>query len=229
MGDTTPERPDTVSVPQVLGYLSPSVPRLPPKFLPRPEDLDALKEKILNSTQQPVAVTGTRRGVSIQGMGGIGKSVLAAVIARDEDVRQAFPDGVFWVSVGQEPNVLSLQTELARELGETSPEFSDVAGGKKRLTELLTAKRCFVVLDDIWQEQHLRSFDVLGSQGQMLITTRDSGLVTGIGAVEHPLNVLSSQQARSLLAGWTGCEPEDLPPQADKIARECGYLPLALS
>ncbi|MEL6231946.1 MAG: NB-ARC domain-containing protein, partial [Cyanobacteria bacterium J06627_3] len=69
------------------------MPRLPPRFLPRPEDLDSLKEKILSVNQQPVAVTGTRRGVSIQGMGGIGKSVLAAAISRDEDVRQAFPDG----------------------------------------------------------------------------------------------------------------------------------------
>ena len=162
-------------------------------------------------------------------MGGIGKSVLAAAIARDEDVRQAFPDGVFWVALGQEPNVLSLQTELARELGEEKPAFSDMGGGKKFLTELLTARRCFIVLDDIWQERHLRAFDVLGDHCQMLITTRDSGLVTGIGAVEHSLNLLSPDQARVLLAGWTGCEVADLPPQADEIARECGYLPLALS
>ena len=205
------------------------MPRLPPKFLPRPEDLAALKEKILSANHQPVAVTGTRRGVSIQGMGGIGKSVLAAAVARDEDVRQAFPDGVFWVALGQEPNVLSLQTELARELGEEKPAFSEVGGGKKFLTELLTARRCFIVLDDIWQERHLRAFDVLGDHCQMLITTRDSGLVTGIGAAEHSLNLLSPDQARVLLAGWTGCEVADLPPQADEIARECGYLPLALS
>jgi len=183
----------------------------------------------LGANQQPVAVTGTRRGVSIQGMGGIGKSVLAAAISRDEDVRQAFPDGVFWVSLGQEPNVLSLQTELARELGEETPAFSAVTGGKKNLRELLTARCCFIVLDDIWQEQHLRAFDVLGDHCQMLITTRDSGLVTGIGAVEHSLDLLSLAQASVLLARWTGCEITELPPQADEIARECGYLPLALS
>ena len=155
--------------------------------------------------------------------------MLAAAIARDEDVRQAFPDGVFWVSLGQEPNVLSLQTELARELGEEKPAFSDMVGGKKFLTELLTARCCFVVLDDIWQEQHIRTFDVLGDRCQMLITTRDSGLVTGIGAAEHSLNLLSPGQSRVLLAGWTGCDVADLPPQADEIARECGHLPLALS
>ncbi|NEQ50352.1 MAG: hypothetical protein F6K11_09505, partial [Leptolyngbya sp. SIO3F4] len=212
-----------------MGYLSPNVPRLPPKFLPRSEDLRTLKEKVAGADQQPVAVTGTRRGVSIQGMGGIGKSVLAAAIARDDDVRQAFPDGVFWVSLGQEPNVLSLQTELAKELGEKTPDFSDVSGGKKYLKESLATRCCFVVLDDIWQEQHLRSFDVLGDRCQMLITTRDSSLVTGFGAVEHSLELLSQQQARQLLADWTGCELDDLPPQADEIARECGYLPLALS
>ncbi|MEO0459076.1 MAG: NB-ARC domain-containing protein, partial [Cyanobacteria bacterium P01_A01_bin.114] len=215
--------------PEPLGYLSPNIPRLPPKFLPRPEDLDALKTKILNPTQAPVAVTGTRRGVSIQGMGGIGKSVLAAAIARDKAVRQAFPDGVFWVALGQEPQVLALQTELARELGEDTPDFSDVTGGKKRLTELFSGQACLLVLDDIWQITHLTPFDVLSDRSQMLITTRDSGLVTGIGAVEHALDVLSSSQANLLLAGWMGCEPGTLPVVADEIARECGYLPLALA
>ncbi|MBT9310638.1 NB-ARC domain-containing protein [Leptothoe kymatousa] len=188
-----------------------------------------LKTTILGSSQPPVAVTGTRRGLSIQGMGGIGKSVLAAALARDSAVRQAFADGVYWVSLGQEPNVLSLQTELARELGDKTPDFSDVSGGKKFLTELLAPQRCFVVLDDIWDEQHLRAFDVLGDQGQMLVTTRDSSLVTGIGAVEHSLNLLSPDQARVLLARWTGCGVTELPTEADKIARECGYLPLALA
>ena len=209
--------------------MSPNVPRLPPKFLPRPEDLDALKAKILGSGQQPVAVTGIRRGMSIQGMGGIGKSVLAAAIARDEAVRQAFPDGVFWVSLGQEPNVLSLQTELARELGEKTPDFSNISDGKKFLTERLAMRCCFVVLDDIWRDQHLRSFDVLGDRCQMLITTRDSAVVTGIGAVEYSLDFLSLSQARQLLADWTGYNQEALPVQADEIIRECGYLPLALS
>jgi hypothetical protein len=32
-------------------------------------------------------------------MGGIGKSVLAAALVRDDAVRDAFPDGVMWVTL----------------------------------------------------------------------------------------------------------------------------------
>ena len=52
-------------------------------------------------------------------MGGIGKSVLAASLARDEEVRQAFPDGVFWLTVGQNPSLKNLQFELAQALGKS--------------------------------------------------------------------------------------------------------------
>ncbi len=46
-----------------------------------------------------MGVTGAALG--IHGQGGIGKTVLAAALARDEQVRRCFPDGVFWVTVGE--------------------------------------------------------------------------------------------------------------------------------
>ncbi len=78
-----------------------NVPTLPDNFLSRPEDLAALKLQILGQSQQAVAVTGKAVGggnVSIQGMGGIGKSVLATALVRDEAVRCAYPHGLFWVT-----------------------------------------------------------------------------------------------------------------------------------
>jgi hypothetical protein len=48
-----------------------------------------------------VVITGTAARTGIHGMGGIGKSVLASELARDHEVRRAFPDGVFWVGIGQ--------------------------------------------------------------------------------------------------------------------------------
>ncbi|MEM9447549.1 MAG: NB-ARC domain-containing protein [Cyanobacteria bacterium P01_E01_bin.6] len=75
-----------------IGRLSPNVPKLPPHFLPREEDLTGIKAKVLGKNNQFVAVTTTRNAASIHGMGGIGKSVLASAVARDEEVRQAFPD-----------------------------------------------------------------------------------------------------------------------------------------
>lgn len=83
------------------------VPELPPNFLPRPEALDALKARVLTAETRPVGVTGAARHVGVHGMGGLGKSVLAAALARDEELRQAFPDGIFWIILGQTPDLVS--------------------------------------------------------------------------------------------------------------------------
>ncbi|MCY7391160.1 MAG: hypothetical protein LH647_06565, partial [Leptolyngbyaceae cyanobacterium CAN_BIN12] len=76
-----------------------NVPNPPPNFLPRLEDLEALKAKHLN-VQRSVVMTGSSAGVTVQGMGGLGKSVLAASVAHDAEVQRAFPNGVFWLTVG---------------------------------------------------------------------------------------------------------------------------------
>ncbi|NEP45707.1 MAG: hypothetical protein F6K35_43475, partial [Okeania sp. SIO2H7] len=67
-----------------------TVPKLPPHFLPRPEDLQELKGRLLAPATQTVVMTGQPRQVGLQGMGGIGKTVLAAAVARDKEVRERF-------------------------------------------------------------------------------------------------------------------------------------------
>ena len=44
------------------------------------------------------------------------------------------------------------------------------------------------------------------------------------------MDVPSSSDALKMLAEWTGKEnPDRLPPEAAEVAKECGYLPLALA
>ena len=54
----------------------------------------------------------TGRSLGFQGAGGIGKTVLAAAIAHDEEVRRHFPDGVFWTTIGASGNLVAAQSEL---------------------------------------------------------------------------------------------------------------------
>jgi NB-ARC domain len=51
---------------------------------------------------KPVVVSGAAGRLGLQGMGGIGKSVLASALAHRPEVRRAFPDGVYWITLGQE-------------------------------------------------------------------------------------------------------------------------------
>ncbi|MCT7969452.1 NB-ARC domain-containing protein [Laspinema sp. D1] len=206
-----------------------NVPNLPPKFLPRPEELAEIKQKLLGDENQKLVMTGVSRHVGVQGMGGIGKSVLAAAVGQDEDVRRRFPDGVVWVTLGQTPDILTRQIDIAGYLLGNRPYFEDTQQGKAQLRQLLADKACLLIVDDVWQMHHAAAFDVLGSHCQLLLTTRDAELITGLGAQGHQVELLSESQALGLLAQWAGEHLETLPPEAAEVARECGYLPLAVA
>ncbi|BAY30193.1 WD repeat protein [Nostoc carneum NIES-2107] len=176
-----------------------------------------------------MGITAKSRRVGVQGMGGIGKTVLATALARDPDVRKAFPDGVLWVTFGQTPQILTWQSYLASALGDKQAAFTEVGLAKARLRELFAEKACLLILDDIWRLDDATAFDVLGERCQMLITTRDAAIVTGLGGEEYQLAILGEQQALELLADWANQSVDELPTTAKQVARECGYLPLALS
>jgi hypothetical protein len=90
-----------VKMPRSMGKLH-GVPDLPPHHLPHEENLAGLKRKLLAGSAN----------VGVQGMGGTGKTVLAVAMAHDPKVRRAFSDGIYWLTVGQKPNLLGLQNRL---------------------------------------------------------------------------------------------------------------------
>ena len=68
------------------------VPELPPHYLPREADLVGLKMKLLAGGAN-VGITGKSSALGVQGMGGVGKTLLAATLARDSEVGRRFPTG----------------------------------------------------------------------------------------------------------------------------------------
>ena len=83
-----------------------TAPPLPRNYLPRPEALERLRDAVITDEPGPsVALT------ALNGMGGIGKTVLAQALSQDEAVQHAFPDGIVWTTVGKEP-VDNLVTRL---------------------------------------------------------------------------------------------------------------------
>jgi WD40 repeat protein len=206
-----------------------NVPHLPPHFLPRPEELDEIKSLLLNHGYKKVGLTGTTRAVGLQGMGGIGKSVLAASLARDPQIVAAFPDGIIWITLGQNPKLELRQADLAEVVSSRRPAIKDVQAGKTHLSKLLASKTTLIILDDVWKIEHARAFDVLGTDCRLLITSRNAGLIRSFGAQEKNLDVLSEDQSLRLLAEVSGLDIAVLPMEAREIARECGHLPLALA
>jgi hypothetical protein len=205
------------------------VPDLPPHYLPREADIAGLKQKLL-SGDASVAITGQGQTFGVQGMGGIGKTVLASALAHDSEVRQAFPDGIYWLTVGQKPSLLDLQNQLLRELTGSKETLATEQEAKDALREALEGRSALVVVDDAWTIDHADAFSVTAPPARLLITTRNNEVLVGLGAEEHRVDVLSPSDALKMLAEWVGEKsPDKLLPEAAEVARECGYLPLALA
>lgn len=213
--------------PAPLGRLV-AVPSLPLHYQHQPERLKVLRDLLLMDLRGPVVVTGAARRVGLEGMGGIGKSVLANALARDGQVRRVFPNGVFWIAVGQEPSVVGLQRQLAAALsGEAL--FDNVYAGKEALRGLLAGKAALLVLDNVWRREDVDAFDMLGPRCKLLVTTRDGRLVAQVAGQHYQVQLPSEVEALALLATAAGVPLASLPRDAHEVAAQCGRLPLALA
>jgi hypothetical protein len=210
------------------------VPSQRPHHLRRPEYFVALKQALLSAADQAVGITGTKPQVGgarigLQGMGGTGKTVLAIDPVNDDEIRRAFPDGVFWLTLGQSVDPLQLQAELAGYVTGETKAFASDHEGRDRLRQLFEGRSCLVVLDDLWRPRDAESFDVLGPRSRLLVTTRDADLLILLGASELSLGVPDERSALELLASFSGQDRDMLPAAARKAVENCGHLPLALA
>lgn len=203
-----------------------NAPPEPPHFLPRPDVLNRLRDAVTSDVSE------SRIGITaLRGMGGIGKTVMAAALCRDQVVLDAYPDGVVWVTIGQNPGSLLIKLrDLLRALGEIPASNASQDEMVSLLRTTLPKQAALIVLDDIWDAQHVEPFIVSDApNARLLFTTRNSAIVTALGAHEHCLDVLDEDEAGELLAQWADVSPAALPPEAPAVADECGYLPLALA
>ena len=214
-------------IPQLGSFLT-YVPALPPCFVPREDDLARLRHALLGDILRPVVIGPSKQIFTLQGMGGIGKSVLAAAFTRSAETRRAFTDGILWLRVGPRADLVVSLARAASAFGTHLTEASGLDELATALQKCLQDKRFLVILDDVWEETNLDPFvAALGPRGRLLITTRSSHVATAVGGVEHSLNTLTDSQAEVLLSEWSG--EAALPQAARDVARECGNLPLALA
>jgi WD40 repeat protein len=202
------------------------VPQLPDEYVHR-DEVGRLRAALASSGVGTVGITG--RAVGLHGQGGIGKSVLAAAVARDEPVRALFPDGIWWVTVGERADLVALQLALLERLHAVRPQLRSIDACARQLRETLVARRCLLVVDDVWSTNAARAFDVVGAQGRVLYTTRDRSILHAVHAVVQPVAVLVDEQARQLLGELSGLGEGALPPAADAVLQATGRVALAVA
>ncbi len=192
-------------------------------YIDRPEALRLLRDRLFEADgHRAIALT------ALEGMGGVGKTVLAQALFKDEVVRQAFPDGLVWITVGREPtyDLGARLREIARVLGGASDE---TVTPETLYRTTIADKAALIVIDDIWSSADLDCFLAESARSRFVFTTRDAGIARFRGGRPHRVDLLDEVQSRELLGLWAGLEVGQLPVAAEDILRECGGLPLALS
>jgi hypothetical protein len=74
----------------------PPVRTLPHEYVERPQHLNSVKAQLLAGKCAAI-------GTAFTGVGGFGKTVLAAALCNDKEVRKFFVDGIHWITLGEKP------------------------------------------------------------------------------------------------------------------------------
>ncbi|MEA3307969.1 MAG: NB-ARC domain-containing protein, partial [Chloroflexota bacterium] len=205
----------------------PSPPPLPEYFVSRSDIFPILKERLLNRDE-------LQRGIlpisALHGLGGAGKSTLASALAQDPAVCQRFPDGVFWVYLGQKPKILTRLIELIRGLGDSGFNSLGIYEASTRLHSLLHSRAVLMIIDDVWNSDDVQPFRVGSSRCHLLITTRRADATEPLGAKIYEVNQMSPPQAIELLSNrlFRPLKKRERE-EARRYAARVGYLPLALA
>nr|MBA3964822.1 TIR domain-containing protein [Nitrospirales bacterium] len=169
---------------------------LPAGYVPRHKEFEELAGRLLDREQEaPIAIT-----AALKGAGGYGKTTLAKALCHDEQIQDAFHDGILWVTLGEEPNVTAGLTKLYAALTEERPNFVDEENASAKLAEVLGDKDCLMVIDDVWNAAHLRPFLRGGKGCARIITTRDSTTLPNNARLRVPVDAMHQQEALALLS-----------------------------
>ncbi|XP_010795540.1 apoptotic protease-activating factor 1 [Notothenia coriiceps] len=209
------------------------VPQRPVVFVSRLELVNRVREKLFLVEKAPGWVT-------VFGMAGSGKSVLAAEAVRHQGIiEECFPGGVHWLSIGQldKPDLLAKIQSLCFRLEQSmdsqslyrTPNSLDEAKERLRFLMLRRYPRSLLILDDVWDTTVLKAFDI---HSRVLLTTRNRALADSVSGVKYQVEVesgLDENKGMEILALYTKTEVCALPEDARSIVRECKGSPLVVS
>uniref|UniRef100_A0ACD6A2K1 Uncharacterized protein n=1 Tax=Avena sativa TaxID=4498 RepID=A0ACD6A2K1_AVESA len=180
--------------------------------------------------------------ITVSGMGGLGKSTLVTSVYEREKIN--FPAHA-WITVSQIYTLDDLLRRLLWKIEYTrQPSLSehidkmDVYELKKEIKQRLQFRKCFIVLDDVWEQQvYFQMHDAFQNfQGsRIVITTRKDHVARIFSPTRHlELEPLSRPDAFELFCRRAFYNrkghmcPKDLGAIAMSIVERCDGLPLAI-
>jgi hypothetical protein len=202
------------------GFLG-AQPRLPAQLVQRPDRT----KLIVRAVRQRV------RPVAVVGIGGAGKSTLAAQACGQRRVRRRFKGGVTWLTAGPNADSVALLATMARRLGIAGADagFTTVGQGQDALAAALQGKRVLIAVDNVWSRAPLDAVLGLGPACTVVFTTRKAELASTVSATSIEVDELTQEQALALLGQWTSKASADLPDEARHVCTRVGNLALGVA
>ena len=189
--------------------------------------------------------------VGVHGIGGVGKTTAVLGLARDADVREAFPDGIQFISVGKGAKpaslILKLRDIIRHSGGEKWSEKIDLDGflsAAVRTTSLwFAARQVLFICDDLWQTSSSRTgyFDDLvglldcSPNSHMVISSQSHAVHFRIPTfVVFKPKQSTGREARGMFLTSAGMDEamvseSDCEDLVNEVLELCGGLPLKLS
>lgn len=154
--------------------------------------------------------------VALFGSGGYGKTAIASEICNDNEVREAFPGGIYWMQFGVPEsesaktlaNSFNARDAIDRMLRTAKYLESDLklidqtndTDAMKSLIAALPSEPLLVIADDLWTQAHVNAFSDLPTSVSLLVTTRvnrvrlnfDCQIATGVLSDEASFEILCS-------------------------------------
>ena len=197
---------------------------IPHQIPPPPRDFKGREDEIkdiFSNFEKGATITGLR------GMGGIGKTALALVLA--EKLNDQFPDGQIFIDmrgISVNPALppvtpVEAMAHVIRAYNPVDRLPENPVESRGLYLSILTGKRILLLLDNAANGEQVEP--LLPPDGcSVLITSRIKFTLPGL--VEKDLNILPPEKARELLLEIA----PRISDRAEVLAKLCGYLPLAL-
>ncbi|KAJ8641167.1 hypothetical protein MRB53_017861 [Persea americana] len=173
--------------------------------------------------------------IGVYGMGGVGKTTLMKQVAKLVK-REKLYEEVVMVTLPQNPDLKTIQSDIADQLGLKLEEGNEYTRASKLSERLRRAKNVLLILDNLWARLVLADVGIPHGEEckgcSIILTTRDRGVCDAMRSQKAvPLNLLSEQDSWSLFRKTAGAIVDSTPALhdlAEKVAKECGGLPLAI-
>jgi WD40 repeat protein len=135
--------------------------------------------------------------ISLEGMGGSGKTTLASYIVGQDSTTILFPSGIFWLTVGRDrigERLSSYICEVVQALTGTHFAASDLAVASSALIDALSSftKPVLLVLDDVWTDEQITYLLRGGATVSRLIISRNK-----LGVLQNAYKLEISMMSRN--------------------------------